>query len=273
MNKSLVSVILPTYNRLDLLQLAIESIRAQSYSNIEIVVIDDYSTDETVNFLTEYSKRDQRIRVIRNDKNIGFVRSLNKGIKEARGEYIARLDDDDSWCDSKKLEKQVEFLVNHPEYVLTGGGIIRVDEYGKEIARQHFPENDEEIRKTILIADPFVHTSVLFRKKDVEKVGGYDENLDYAQDWDLWMKLGRLGKYYNFPDYFVRYLQSSQNRSNMNMRHHLWLNLVVRKRYQNDFPNFWKGYIIGWISYFFSFIPIRQRVSPFFLRIKEWIIR
>jgi len=112
----------------------------------------------------------------------------------------------------------------------------------------------------------------MFKKADWEAVGGYDESFDYAQDWELWMKLGKQGKYYNFQEYFVRSTFSSFGRSSKNLAHHLWLNLVARKRYRNDFPNFWKGYILGWFSYAFFFIPLRYRVKPQLLVFKKWII-
>ena len=273
MNQPFVSVVLPTRNRIDTLRSAISSVLAQTYSPMEIILVDDFSNPKTKKEIEELAQEDVRIRIVRNEENLGFVRSINKGIRGSRGEYIARLDDDDSWCDPKKLEKQVVFMEQHREYVLVGGGLIRVDGDGREIVRQLFPETDEAIRATMLITDPFVHPAVLFRKKDVQRAGGYDEKFHYSQDWELWMKLGKLGKYYNFQEYFVRYLQSSQNRSNKNMRHHLWLSLVARKNHKNEFPNFRKGYIIGWISYLFSFIPIRYRVHPVFIKIKKLFLK
>jgi len=273
MKTPLISVVLPTRNRLKTLRDALDSVLSQSYSNLEVVLIDDCSDQENKVGIEEMARKDSRVRIIRNEENIGFVRSLNKGIREASGEYIARLDDDDSWYDSKKLEKQVAFMEQHPEYVLVGGGLIRVDGDGIEIVRQLFPETDEAIRATMLITDPFVHPAVLFRKKDAQRVGGYDEKFHYSQDWELWMKLGKMGKYYNFQEYFVRYLQSSQNRSNKNMRHHLWLAMVARKRYKDWFPNFFKGYILGWLSYLFYFIPIRYRVGSIFTKIKKLFLQ
>src|SRR3989344_5104546 len=273
MKTPLISVVLPTRNRLKTLRDALDSVLSQSYSNLEVVLIDDCSDQENKVGIEEMARKDSRVRIIRNEENIGFVRSLNKGIREASGEYIARLDDDDSWYDSKKLEKQVAFLDKHPEYAVVGGGIIRVDGDYKEISRQLFPETDEAIRGMMLITDPIVHVAVVFRKKDWERVGGYDEEFDYSQDWELWMKFGKRGKYYNFPEYFVRSIFSQEARSSNNMRHHLWLAIVARKRYKNEFPNFLKGYILGWLSYLFSFISIRYRVSFILTKIKRLFLK
>ncbi len=273
MKTPLVSIVLPTRNHLKTLRDAVDSVLEQSYSNLEVILIDDYSDQETAAGIRELAEQDPRIKVIRNEKNIGFVRSLNKGIREAKGEYIARIDDDDVWIDKAKLLKQIEFLNKHPEYAVVGGGIIRVDIDYNEISRQLFPETDEAIRNKMLITDPIVHVAAVFRKKDWESVGGYDEEFDYTQDWELWMKLGKTGKYYNFQEYFVSSIFSSRGRSSKNMRHHLWLAIVARHRYKDDFPNFWKGYMLGWLSYLFSFIPIKYRVSPVFIKLKKLFLK
>lgn len=272
MNQSLVSVVLPTHNRADCLEKALESVRSQNYSSLEIVVVDDHSTDETPNFLKKLQLKDSRIQVVTNAENIGFVKSLNQGIRAARGKYIARIDDDDIWIDREKTKKQVDFLDANPEYVVVGGGIIRVDDSGKEISRELFPEHDREIRNKMLLSDPIVHVSVMFWKEAWERVGGYDERFVYSQDWELWARLGKIGKCYNFQEYFVRSLFSSYGHSGKHMCYHQRLNLTVRKMYRKSYPNFWKGYGIGWLSYLFSFIPIRYRISPWFLTLKRWII-
>ncbi len=268
----LVSVILPTYNRAGYIKKSIESVIEQTYRNFELIIIDDESTDNTPEIIAQYKKKDPRIKIITNQTNLGFVKSLNKAIRQARGIYIARLDDDDFWCDIHKLEKQIKFLENNPDYVLVGGGIIKIDEDGKEIVRILLPEKDEAIRQIMLLSDPFAHVSVVFRKESWESVDGYDEEFDYSQDWDLWMKLGKLGKLYNFQEYFVFSIQGEQNRCNENFRHHLMLNIKIRKKYQKDFPNFWKAYLIGWGSYAFSFFSFQSRLSPVFLKLRCFVL-
>lgn len=272
MNKSLISVVLPTHNRSDYLEKALESVCVQDYPFLEIIVVDDQSTDETPDLLKRLQIKDDRIRVVTNSNNIGFVKSLNRGIRAARGAYVARIDDDDVWVDKEKIKKQTSFLDVNPEYVVVGGGIIRINDFGKEMSRELFPETDKEIRKTMLVSDPIVHVSAIFRKDAWEEVGGYDEQFDYSQDWELWAKLGAKGRYYNFQEYFVRSLFSSRGRSGKNMRYHLWLNLKIRKRYRHDFPNFWKGYVFGWISYVFFLLPLSMRIHPLFLKIKKFVI-
>lgn len=115
MDKSpVVSIILPTYNRIALLKRAVDSIFEQSFSDYELIVIDDASTDGTQAFLDELIKRDTRVRVIHHEKNYypDISRTLNEGLKFARGKYVARLDDDDYWSDPEKLKNRPHFWMN-----------------------------------------------------------------------------------------------------------------------------------------------------------------
>ncbi|OHA69199.1 MAG: hypothetical protein A3B24_00235 [Candidatus Wildermuthbacteria bacterium RIFCSPLOWO2_01_FULL_48_16] len=255
----LVSIILPTFNREKTLAKAIESALSQTYRDFELLVVDDASQDKTQSILLEYARKDVRIVGIRNEKNSGLVRSLNKGVQCAKGAYIARLDDDDFWLDPRKLEKQVAFFEKHPKCVLTGGGQVRVDEKGKEITRLMFPETDEEIRSRMLFTNPFSHTSVLFRKDAWEKAGRYDETLIFSEDWDLWMKLASVGTCYNFQEYFVCYLEGSQNRSKEHEVRDALLNMRLRVRYRRSFPNFLGAFLFGCLAFMFALAPFHSK--------------
>ena len=239
----LVSIILATYNRSGTIKKAIDSVLAQTYRDFEFIIIDDGSTDDTLDVLKSYN--DSRIRKIENKENIGFVKSLNKGINCAKGEYIARIDDDDYWLDKEKLEKQIKFLENNSEYVLMGTGIIRGD---KKIL---LPETDQEIRKIMLLKSPFAHPSVVFKKEAWQKVGGYNESLFFSQDSDLWAKLGKTGKMYNLPEYLTYISVGDSNRTQKRIRYHLWLKQKIRVRYRKDYPHFWKAYLLGWIAFLY----------------------
>src|SRR3989344_6977516 len=133
MNQPLVSVIIPSFNRQNSIAKAIESALSQSYKNLEIIIIDNRSVDGTLKILAEYSKKDSRIKVIENEQNLSLVKTLNKAIRISTGVYIARLDDDDTWLDAHKIEKQVNFLEAHQAYVLVGTGVIAVNEHGGEV--------------------------------------------------------------------------------------------------------------------------------------------
>jgi glycosyltransferase involved in cell wall biosynthesis len=117
-NQPLVSVILPTYNRVKYIRKAIESVLGQTYRNLELIIINDGSNDKTSKVIYGFAKKDQRVKTIKNETNIGLVKSLNKGITKSKGKYIARIDDDDVWSDKQKLEKQIEFLEQFYNYSL-----------------------------------------------------------------------------------------------------------------------------------------------------------
>ncbi|MFH1246382.1 MAG: glycosyltransferase family 2 protein [Candidatus Liptonbacteria bacterium] len=135
-----ITILLATYNRAHALGPTIESIRAQSFSDWEIVITDDGSTDNTPETVREWQKKEPRIRYVRSEVNQGISKNYNQGFKIARGEYIAMIDDDDPWCDREKLKKQLSFLGKNPEYVGCGGGVVVVDQTGKELYRYLKPE-------------------------------------------------------------------------------------------------------------------------------------
>lgn len=268
--KPLVSIITPTYNRAKYIKRAIQSALVQTYQNIEIIIIDDGSIDDTKEVIKSYVA-DKRIHYLYQE-NQGVSKARNKAIKIAKGKYIALLDSDDFWQNPKKLEKQVKFLEEHPNYVLTSGGMIRIDEAGKEIFKFFNPETDEEIRKGMLFSCIISPSAAVFSRKAWELVGGFDENcFDLSEDWDLWLKLGRLGKFYNFQEYFLYYLQGEQNRSNFNRRSNLKYNIGLIKKYRNDYPGYQKALFLQWAYYFYSFLPLREKLLPVFSKIKRII--
>ncbi len=270
----IVSVVIPTYNRVKLLDRAIRSVLKQGFQDWELVVIDDCSTDETPQILANWAKHDPRIRVFRNEKNNypDISKTLNRGLNESKGKYIARLDDDDYWFDREKLKKQVEFLEGHPDYVLCGGGVIVIDGSEKELFRYLKIENDKDIRSRALFANPFSHTTTLYLKKAAQKVGGYGD-WRYAEDWDLWLKLGEIGKMYNFQEYFTCYLMAGQSKSFIHQKPQSKMILEIIKRHKNTYPNFWKAYLFNLSQYIYSFLPLflRKRLHPFLSSFKRSI--
>lgn len=120
MDTPLISIILPSYNGAKYIRQAIESVLVQDYQNIELIVINDASTDTTREIVAEYAAKYPRVRLLDNATNSKLVFSLNRGISEAKGEFIARIDDDDIWTDSSKLTQQLFALQSHPEIGVVG---------------------------------------------------------------------------------------------------------------------------------------------------------
>ena len=147
-DKPLVSVLIMTCDRPDYLDRCLFSVLYQDFKNYEILIMDDNSDAQTEAVVKKYEPLfniGANYRHIRNEPHLGLQKSLNRGLREARGDYIARLDDDDAWADVDKLSRQIEFLDTHPEYVLVGTGVIVVDENGTELRRSFLPERSSSI--------------------------------------------------------------------------------------------------------------------------------
>jgi glycosyltransferase involved in cell wall biosynthesis len=269
---AIVSIIMPTYNRASTIAMAIESILKQNYTDWELLVIDNGSTDNTREIVKSFEKKDSRVKYYNVEKspNPGIADYLNFGIEKAQGQYIARLDDDDEWFDPDKLIKQVYFLDTHPEYLLTGGGAIMIDGNRKEMYRFLKRETDGKIRNNALYANPFCHNTVVFRKNIAIQLGGYNR-LRFVEDWDLWLRIGKIGKLYNFQEYFSLYLNAGQNISISNQKLAGKTILGLLKKYKNEYPNFCKAYCLNFMQLVFAYIPsfIKRRVQNFLFFVKR----
>lgn len=259
MTGPLVSIILPTYNRSSFLERAIESVLDQSYSNWELIISDDASEDQTPEICRSWQAKDRRIVYIRGEKNVGIAGNINRALRVARGKYAALLDDDDCWADSQKLEKQVNFLEKNPEYVGVGGGMIVRDATGKELFRYLQPETDSAIRKTMLFSNPMANSTMMFVRTAAEKVGFYDESINWGADRDFWLKMARIGKLHNLPEYFAYYTVSGQNSLFRNQRELFLSSLNIIKRYKKDYPYYFPALIFHYGLIIYSLLPSRLR--------------
>jgi glycosyltransferase involved in cell wall biosynthesis len=270
--KPTISIVLPTYNRADLLKRAVQSVFEQSFSDFELIIINDASVDGTRVFCDELAKKDARVRPVHHERNYypGISRTLNEGLGLARGKYIARLDDDDYWCDPDKLKKQAAFLDGHPDYMVVGSGMVVVDAEGKELFRYLKPEADGAIRKSALFANPFSHTTVMFRKKEAVETGGY-KNWNYAEDWDLWLSLGERGSLYNFPEYFACYTMSGTNNSLIHQRTQSKTILKIISSHRKTYPGFFFAYSFNFFELAYSSLPLflRKRLHASLSRLKR----
>lgn len=198
-----VSVVMSVYNGEKYLREAIRSVLSQTLNNYEFVIINDASTDKSAEILQEIE--DPRIRVLTNEQNRGLTKSLNKAVKHCRGEFIGRMDADDL-SHPMRLEKQVSFLESHPSCALVGSSYYVIDEEGKTISHVGVLLESQQIKEELKNQNWFGHGSVLMRKSAFSKVGGYDEEFRYAQDYDLWLRLSEQYDVANIkePLYFWR---------------------------------------------------------------------
>jgi len=270
MKQPIVSIILPVWNGARFLPRAIRSVENQTFSDWELIVVDDGSTDGSAEMVRRAIKNDARIRYEKNERNLGIQKTLNRGLALARGTYIARIDDDDEWCDARKLEVQIDYLAAHPRCVLIGTGVIVVDENGAERLRYLFPSSDSEIRMRMLSKNCFAHSSVMFRRSVIELAGAYDESesTKHVEDYELWLRMGTAGEFYNIPEYMVRFMMRAGAVSSVNKLMQLRRIYVIAREYRAAYPRALRARGLGmlrigaWRIFF---------VLPRFL--KDWIFR
>jgi glycosyltransferase involved in cell wall biosynthesis len=250
MSKTEVSVILPVYNGSAYLSESIKSVLNQSHANFELIIVDDGSTDESPEIIKKYADEDKRIKNIRNKKNLGIQKSLNKGIKLSKGTYIARIDDDDLWCDKNKLEKQVEFLNNNLECGVIGTAMILIDSEGKELGKIVYKESDNDIRNNLLLASQLAHPSVVIRKKALDELGFYREDKKYrhTEDYELWLRLGTKYKLANLADYCIKYRINPKGLSLKNEFRQRLAGLGVTLEYRKKYPGAIKAIVMKIIT-------------------------
>ncbi|MDV4314276.1 glycosyltransferase family 2 protein [Acinetobacter indicus] len=189
MNDSLISVITPSYNSAYYIQKTIESILGQTYLNWELIIIDDCSSDNSVEVIAKYVDQDERIKLIVLEKNSGAAVARNRGIEEANGRFIAFLDSDDSWH-PEKLSKQVKFMLEN-DYDFTYTAYHKVNEYGEYLSKVNIPLKTQynELLKTCVIG-------CLTAMYDSHKLGKvYFPLIRKRQDFALWLKILKLTPY------------------------------------------------------------------------------
>jgi glycosyltransferase involved in cell wall biosynthesis len=201
MSQPLISVVIPTYNVEHFIEEAIYSIMSQTYRNLEIIIVDDASTDNTYQVIKELAEIDHRIKLFRNDRNKRIVETLNYGIEQATGSLIARMDGDDVSMPTK-IESQYNFLVKNPEIDLVGVNVIVIDEQGLTIHNEKYPTDFESIKEASRFVSPVSHLW-LTKASVYDAVGKY--RIPSAEDLDFILRAIDQGfKLYNLPDYLYK---------------------------------------------------------------------
>lgn len=198
-----VSVLMPCYNCSRWLAEAIDSVLAQTFRNFELLLLDDGSTDGTWKIMQSYRDRDIRI-VAMSKRNTGLADTLNVGIAQAKGEWIARIDQDDL-CEITRIEQQINFVRNQPNVVLLGSGFDEIDENGRFIMKHLYPPGHCELVRHLERLRPFFpHSSAFYRVEVVKQVGGYNPRIHRADDWRLWLQLTQRGEVACLPEPLVK---------------------------------------------------------------------
>lgn len=210
MEMDLVSIVLPVYNCEKYIAEAIESVLDQTYHNIELIIIDDCSTDRSPLVINQFN--DDRIRLLRNSQNRGIVYSLNLGFSVANGKYIARMDGDDI-CDHYRIEKQHSFMKDHPEVIIAS---CWFELFGARSGIVKFHTDDAHIRSELLFYNHFLHPGYFIdREKLLESGVTYREDYKYAEDYDFLERAGKYGSLANIPDVLMKYRVHDQQTSSL----------------------------------------------------------
>jgi len=240
-----VSIIIPTYNQSQYLEEAMESVLNQTYQNIEIIIVDDGSTDNTSEVVKSF---DNKIIYIP-QKNKGASSARNAGIKKAQGQYVAFLDSDDMWI-KNKLEKQIKFIQNNPEIGLLGTGCYQMVDINKMIYKKIFPAKNEILQKDLIKYNPFIQSSVIIKKDVFNHIDLYDEKFKESEDYDLWLRIAQKYKVANLEQALVtkRYYEKGLSKDKDNKQLYFALKAKRNAIKRGQYSKLYYFYILkSWI--------------------------
>ncbi len=232
---NLLSIVIPNYNNEKYLDECIESVLAQTYKNIEIIIIDDSSTDGSKKVLEKYNNEFPFIKVIFNERNQGVTKNRDSAINIASGEYITTLDSDDFYIDNQKLEKEMTLIKKFESKGLTNviafSNIVLVDKDGKRL----FTNTKNIIKEgnifvNLFARDCMVPRDFIFTKKQYYAAGGFDLDIPIYEDWDLKLRLAKQNEFYYSGVDGIGYRRHNEGLSAANSSKHIkWLNHIYKK--------------------------------------------
>src|ERR1700741_216548 len=232
----LVSVLMPAYNAAAFIGEAISSILDQSYTNFELIIINDGSTDSTENEIALFE--DERIHYFKNEKNIGLIASLNNGIDLCKGEFIVRMDADDI-CIFERIEKQVQFMQQNPGVAVAGSwyyAFTLAD--GVEVTGKKDPDI---LKSTLIFNTPLCHPATIIRKSILDKYKlRYDPEYRHLEDYELWMRISKYAQLSNVQEFLFRYRSHDTQIS------------VQHNQYQKDKADALRGKYLEEMGFVFS---------------------
>lgn len=221
----LISVIMSVHNQAQYLPSALYSLKKQTYKNCQHVFIDDASTDSTWQILQKYKTKSSML--IKHQYQCGLAKSLNQGIRVAKGEYIARMDADDI-AHPTRFAKQVKFLQSHSHVAACGTAVTLINQSGEIIGKKSYPTDSTILNSVIMRYNPLVHPTTMMRTAVIRQLGGYDESLNGAEDYDLWLRVSRHYQLANLPETLLQYRVNPQGISWNQLKNVEWQSLRAR---------------------------------------------
>ncbi|MGY5393444.1 glycosyltransferase family 2 protein [Acinetobacter sp. NigerLNRRAM0016] len=232
----LISVVLPAYNAELYIKEAIDSVLAQTFTNFELIILNDGSSDKTEEIILSF--QDSRIVYVKNEQNLGLIDTLNKGMALAKGKYIARMDADDI-CLPERFAKQINFLEENPDYMICGTSAYRFFNNLTNKRAFYVPISDGNIRVRLFFNTGFIHPSVMFRTETIRIHNlSFSREYKYAEDYYFWMDILQYGKGFNLKEklLYYRVVETSQTavgNANIDMRKQTLGN--IHKRYFEEY--------------------------------------
>ena len=235
-----VSVLTAVRNSLPFLNEAIESILAQNLGDLEYLVVEDASTDDSWSAIQQLAARDSRIKAIRNPTQLGAAEALNVALRQARGEYVAILDADDLAL-PERLERQVGFLDRHPDYAAIGSAARLIDATGAKLRHENYPSHPASARWNLLFGASLLHSASLYRRELLLGIGGYSRQHGYLCDYELLTRLVDHGKLGSLPEVLACYRrhdrQTSAEHNTPQTGQMLLLQYALQRRWLGLSPN------------------------------------
>ncbi|MFC1626991.1 glycosyltransferase [Patescibacteria group bacterium] len=197
-----LAVIMAVHNNQDTLNQAVTSILKQTFKKFEFIIINDASTDHSLEVLKTF--KDKRIKIINNQKQLGLTKSLNKGLKQTKAQYIARMDADDISLPTR-FSKQLAFFQKHPDTVLLGTAAFLINSQGKQVGLKRHPKDHAHIKTKALHTCPFIHPTWMLKRFILNQIGDYDQKFPFAQDYDLALRIISKYKTANLDQPLIKY--------------------------------------------------------------------
>ncbi len=238
-----ISILIAVWNEEEFLDKFFGSIKNQTFNDYEIICVNNGSSDGSLEKILKWQKIFglEKFKIIKNKTNSGLTNALNLALKEARGQYIARIDPDDFW-EKEKLEKQISFMKNNPDYGIIGCNHLNIYQNNKNKRYIRLPETSEMISKKLFRRNPFAHSCILARTDLIKSIGGYNESIKYGQDYDLWLRCFPKTKFYNLQEFLCqRTVERGISVKKQNAQ--MWQSIKTRAKYIHKYNYSWKNYL------------------------------
>lgn len=240
-----VSIIMPVYNVERYVEDAIKSALNQTLDNIELIIIEDRSTDNSWELVKSLENYDSRIRIIRNDRNLGLIRTRNKAIRAAKGRYIAFQDSDDNSL-PQRFQDQVRYMDDNPHVGIVGCNAVVINGKGKIIDQMEFPQYDQAIRRMILTYQPFRQSALLIRKACFDQYGLMREE-NALDDFEFYIRFAQDWSVHNLQSFLIEYRVHGKNATIYNQKK--LLRELLRIKRASVFEYGYKPTLMGFVSY------------------------